>query len=195
MAQTPDRMLVREAAWQKAVNREAVIRPIAFEKKLTAPDRFAACRELGLKPTRFYQLLAQFRRKPVTSSLLDETPGPEKGRRLLSSEQEDAVTCAIQETYCRRERPTITAVHDHVRVICRQRDIPAPSWKAVKVRIDRSDQKNLAKTRKGASVARQQYKPVTDEYSVGHAMEVVQIDHTLVDLFVVDAVSYATPYC
>ena len=97
MAQTPDRMLVREAAWQKAVNREAVIRPIAFEKKLTAPDRLAACRELGLKPTRFYQLLAQFRRKPVTSSLLDETPGPEKGRRLLSSEQEDAVTGAILE--------------------------------------------------------------------------------------------------
>ncbi|MGV1787968.1 MULTISPECIES: Mu transposase C-terminal domain-containing protein [Agrobacterium] len=169
--------------------REAVIRPIAFEKKLTGPERSAACRELGLKPTRFYQLLAQFRRKPVTSSLLDETPGPEKGRRLLSSEQEDAVTCAIQEIYCRRERPTITAVHDHVRVICRQRDIPAPSWKAVKVRIDRSDQRKLAKAREGASVARQQYKPVTDEYSVGDALEVVQIDHTLVDLFVVDAVN------
>lgn len=189
MVQTPERTLISETAWQKAVAREAVIRPIAFQKNLTAPERFAACRELGLKPTRFYQLLAQFRRKPITSSLLDEKPGPEKGRRLLSSEQEDAVTCAIQDTYCRRERPTITAVHDHVRVICRQRDIPAPSWKAVKVRIDRSDQRKLAKAREGAIVARQQYKPVTDEYSVGDAMEVVQIDHTLVDLFVVDAVN------
>lgn len=59
----------------------------------------------------------------------------------------------------------------------------------MKVRIDRSDQKKLAKAREGASVARQQYKPVTDEYSAGAAMEVVQIDHTLVDLFVVDAVN------
>ncbi|MFN3833775.1 MAG: Mu transposase C-terminal domain-containing protein [Allorhizobium sp.] len=189
MVQTPDKMLTSETAWQKAVVREAVIRPLAFERKLSAAERFAACRQLGLKRTRFYQLLAQFRRKPVTSSLLDETPGPEKGRRLLSSEQEDAVACAIQEIYCRRERPTITAVHDHVRVICRQRNIPAPSWKAVKVRIDRSDQKKLAKAREGASVSHQQYKPVTDEYSVGHALEVVQIDHTLVDLFVVDAVN------
>ena len=121
MAEAPDRTLIGDMAWQKALAREAVIRPIAFQKNLTAPERFAACRELGLKPTRFYQLLAQFRRKPVTSSLLDETPGPEKGRRLLSSEQEDAVTCAIQETYCRGERPTITAVHDHVWVICRIR--------------------------------------------------------------------------
>jgi putative transposase len=189
MVQTPDKMLTRETAWQKAVAREAVIRPIAFEKKLSAAERFAACRQLGLKPTRFYQLLAQFRRKPVTSSLLDETPGPKKGKGLLLSEQEDAVACAIQDTYCRRERPTITAVHDRVRVICRQRNIPAPSWKAVKVRIDRSDQKKLAKAREGASVARQQYKSVTDEYSVRHALEVVQIDHTLVDLFVVDAVN------
>ncbi len=189
MVQTPDKMLNRVTAWQKAVVREAVIRPLAFEKKLSAAERFAACRELGLKATRFYQLLGQFRRKPVTSSLLDETPGPKKGRRLLLSEQEDAVGCAIQEIYCRRERPTITAVHDHVRFICRQRNISAPSWKAVKVRIDRSDQRKLAKAREGASVARQQYVPVVDEYSVVHALEVVQIDHTLVDLFVVDAVN------
>jgi putative transposase len=144
MAQTSDRMLISETAWQKGVSREVVIRPIVFVRKLTGQERLAACRQLGLKPTRFYQLLAQFRRKPVTSSLLDEAPGPEKGRRLLSPEQEDAVDSGIQGIYCRRERPTITAVHDHVRVICRQRNLPAPSWKAVKVRIDRSDQKKLA---------------------------------------------------
>ncbi|NTJ45005.1 DDE-type integrase/transposase/recombinase [Agrobacterium larrymoorei] len=189
MVRTPDRMLISQTAWQKAVAREAVIRPIAFVKTLTAPERFAACRQLGLKPTRFYQLLSQFRQKPVTSSLLDETPGPEKGRRLLSPEQEDAVACAIQEIYCRRERPTIIAVHDHVRAICRQRNLSAPSWKAVKARIHQSDRQKLTKAREGASAARQRYTPVVDEYSAGHAMEIVQIDHTLVDLFVVDAVN------
>ncbi|XUY29992.1 Mu transposase C-terminal domain-containing protein (plasmid) [Agrobacterium sp. rho-8.1] len=189
MAQTTRTTLISEAAWQKALAREAVIRPIAFGKKLTGPERFAVCRQLGLKPTRFYQLLGQFRRKPVTTSLLDETPGPKKGMRLLSPEQEDAVACAIQEIYCRRERPTITAVHDHVRVICRQRNLSAPSWKAVKTRIDQSDRQTLTKAREGASAARQRYTPVVDEYSAGHAMEIVQIDHTLVDLFVVDAVN------
>ncbi|MBB3165749.1 putative transposase [Rhizobium laguerreae] len=189
MAQTPESILISETAWQKALAREAVIRPIAFVGALNAAERFSACRQLGLRPTRFYQLLRQFRRKPVTSSLLDETPGPEKGRRLLSAEQEAAVTWAIQETYCRRERPTITAVHDHVRLICRQRDLPAPSWKAVKVRIDQVDRQKLTKAREGARAARQRYSPVVDEYSAQHAMEIVQIDHTLVDLFVVDAVN------
>ncbi|PDS35099.1 transposase [Rhizobium anhuiense] len=189
MAQTPDRMLISETAWQKALAREAVIRPIAFVKKFTGPERLSACRQLGLRPTRFYQLLAQFRRKPVTSSLLDVPPGPEKGQRLLSSELEDAVACGIKEIYCCPERPTITAVHDHVRVICRQRNLPAPSWKAVKVRIDQSDRQKLTKAREGGRAARQRYTPAVGEYSARQAMEIVQIDHTLVDLFVVDAVN------
>jgi putative transposase len=170
-------MVSNEMAWQKAVARDAVIRPLAFVKTLNAAERALACRQLGLKPSRFYELLGQFRRKPVTSSMLDETPGPEKGRRLLSPEQEAAVTRAIQQTYCRRERPTITAVHDHVRLICRQRNLPALSWKAVKVRIDQADRQELTKAREGARAARQRYSPVIDEYSAEHAMEIVQIDH------------------
>lgn len=82
MAQTPNGMFISEMAWQKALAREAVIRPLAFGGPLSVAERSFACRQLGLKPSRFYQLLGQFRRRPVTSSLLDETPGPEKGRRL-----------------------------------------------------------------------------------------------------------------
>ena len=189
MAQTPDRMLIGETAWQKALAREAVIRRIAFVKKLTGSERFTACSQLGIRPTRFYQLLHQFRRRPVTSSLLDETPGPKKGRRLLSPEQEAVIAHAIQETYCRRERPTITAVHEHVRLVCRERNLPAPSWKAVKVRIDQADRQKLTKAREGAPAARQRFSAVVGEYSAEQAMEIVQIDHTLVDIFVVDAVN------
>lgn len=189
MVQTPDGMRISEMAWQKALVREAAIRPIAFVGALTAAERFAACRQLGLRPTRFYQLLDQFRRKPVTSSLLDTPPGPEKGRRLLSPGQEAAVTHAIQQTYCRRERPTVTAVHDHVRLLCRERNLQAPSWKAVKVRIDQADWQKLTKAREGARAARQRFSAAVGEYSAEHAMEIVQIDHTLVDLFVVDVLN------
>ncbi|SCB52208.1 Mu transposase C-terminal domain-containing protein [Rhizobium lusitanum] len=189
MAQTPNGMRISEMAWQKALARDAVIRPLAFGGTLSVTERSSACKQLGLKQSRFYQLLGQFRRKPVTSSLLDETPGPEKGRRLLSPEQEAVVTQAIQETYCRRERPTITAVHDHVRFVCRERNLAAPSWKAVKVRIDQADRQKLTKAREGAPASRQRFSAVVGEYSAEHAMEIVQIDHTLVDLFVVDAVN------
>lgn len=43
MVQKPDRMLTSETAWQKAVAREAVVRPIAFEKKLTDAEIGSVC--------------------------------------------------------------------------------------------------------------------------------------------------------
>jgi putative transposase len=51
MAQTRNVMLVSEMAWQKALAREAVIRPLAFGGALSVAERPSACRQLGLKPT------------------------------------------------------------------------------------------------------------------------------------------------
>jgi putative transposase len=47
MAQTPDRMLVSERAGQKALAREAAIRPIAFVEKLTGSERFFRVQAVG----------------------------------------------------------------------------------------------------------------------------------------------------
>lgn len=41
--------------------------------------------------------------------------------------------------------------------------------------------------REGAKAARQKFDAVVCEYSADHALHIVQIDHTLVDLFIVDA--------
>jgi len=43
MAQAPGRTLISDAAWQKALAREAIIRPIAFEKKLTDAEIGSVC--------------------------------------------------------------------------------------------------------------------------------------------------------
>ncbi|MHC2296121.1 DNA-binding domain-containing protein [Rhizobium mongolense] len=189
MTDGPDKLTVSDPAWQKAVAREAVIRPLILATRISRSDAASACKRLGLKRTRFYELVAKFRKKPVTSSLLDETPGPEKGRRQLSDVQEDVIKLAIEAIYCVRERPSISAVHDHVLRACHQRDLRPPSWKAVKARVDQSDQRQLVKLREGTRAARQLFAPVVGEYSAQYALQVVQIDHTLVDLLIVDAVS------
>ncbi|MBX4963355.1 Mu transposase C-terminal domain-containing protein [Rhizobium binae] len=189
MTDGPDKLTASDPAWQKAVAREAVIRPLIAARRISRTNVASACRQLGVKRTRLYELVAKFRKKPVTTSLLDETPGPEKGRRRLSADQEDVVRLAIEAIYCARERPTISVVHDHVLRACYQRDLHPPSWKAIKARVDQSDQRRLMKLREGAKAARQQFAPVVGEYSAEYALQVVQIDHTLVDLFIVDAVS------
>lgn len=188
MKQKLDKLNVADAAWLKAAYRERVIRPLASLARLSPLEVGGACRELGLSRSRFYELLSQYRASPVASSLLDRVRGPKKGRRLLLAEQEEVIQAAMRDTFRRRERPTVTVLYDRVRQLCHERELRPPSWKAVRVRVDIEDPETLMRDRDGAKAARQRFTPVTQEYHADHALHVVQIDHTLVDLFVVDAI-------
>ncbi|AVA23941.1 Mu transposase C-terminal domain-containing protein [Rhizobium sp. NXC24] len=188
MSRKPDKLSVEEAAWLRAVSREKVIRPLALLPRLSAAHVGRACRELKLGQTRFYELLNQYRASPVTSSLLDAISGPSKGRTLLSPDIEGIIQAAIRDTYRKRERPTITDLHDRVRQVCHERGVRAPSWTAVRARVDCIDPKMLMRWREGAKAAAEKFGIVVQDYNADYALQIVQIDHTLVDVFVVDAV-------
>ncbi|MCR5942640.1 DDE-type integrase/transposase/recombinase [Ochrobactrum sp. XJ1] len=189
MGRKPDKLTVDDAAWLRAVSREKVIRPLALLSRLSAAHVGRACRELKLGQTRFYKLLNQYRASPVTSSLLDAIPGPSKGRMLLPQDIEEIIQAAIHDTYRKRERPTITALYDRVRQVCHERGVRAPSWTAVRARVDCIDPKILMRWREGAKAATEKFGVVVQEYNADYALQIIQIDHTLVDLFIVDAVS------
>jgi putative transposase len=189
MGRKPDKLTVDDAAWLRAVSREKVIRPLALLSRLSAAHVGRACRELKLGQTRFYKLLNQYRASPVTSSLLDAMSGPSKGRMLLPQDIEEIIQAAIHDTYRKRERPTITALHDRVRQVCHERGVRAPSWTAVRARVDCIDPKILMRWREGAKAATEKFGVVVQEYNADYALQIIQIDHTLVDLFIVDAVS------
>ncbi|RUX79459.1 transposase, partial [Mesorhizobium sp. M2A.F.Ca.ET.040.01.1.1] len=188
MGRNPDKFAADDADWRRAVAREAVIRPLASKDRLSPADIGLACRQLGVRRARLYELLGRYRVSPVTSSLLGHNPGPAKGRRRLSEEMEALIETAMRDTYRRREKPSITAMHDRVRELCRACGKVAPSWKAVRARVKLADPRLLMRDREGAKAARERFEPVVQEYRADHALHIVQIDHTLVDLFIVDAV-------
>lgn len=129
MSRKRDKLAVDEAAWLRAVSREKVIRPLASLPRLSPLHVGAACRELKIGRTRFYALLNRYRAAPVRSSLLDDIPGPSKGKTLLSPDIEKIIQTAMRDTYSKRERPTVSALHDRVRQLCHERRIRPPSWK------------------------------------------------------------------
>lgn len=188
MRRKPDKVTATEAAWTKAVLREALIRPLAAAKRIPAARLARASRDLGLKRTRLYELIALYRAAPVVSSLIDAVPGQERGSRRLSAEIEGMIDAAIRDTYRSRERPTVRALHDRVRQLCHEAGMRAPSWKAVAARVRQADRRVVFRDREGAKAARQRFEPVIQEYTADYAFHIVQIDHTLVDLFIVDTV-------
>lgn len=186
MVHAPDKETVDDAAWNEAVAREAVIRRLVSLDCPGRSDFFRACRELGLKRTRLYELIRAYREHPVTSSLLPRPGGTRQGSRRLPEETEAVIAEALQDFYKTRQKPSINRLHKEIRRLCRSRGVRGPSWHAVKARIAAMDPAELTKAREGSKVARDRFRPVPGEYAAECAFDVVQIDHTLVDVIVVD---------
>jgi putative transposase len=188
MADARDIRTVDEAAWKGAVAREAVLRRLAARERLGRAEVLEACRELGVRRSRLYQLLRAYRIRPVTSSLLNRQTGSRAGTSRLPGAVEAVIDEAIQAFYRTRQKPSVSALHTEVRRLCWQKDLRAPSWHAVRARVQKIPLGDLVADREGAKAARDRFRPVPGQYQADHAFQIVQIDHTPVDLIVVDCV-------
>jgi len=180
-----------EAKWGEAVRREAVIRPFAAAPRLGRPTVKAAASALNLSVARVYALLRSFRARPVTASLLPHRPGPMKGKKLLSPALEAKIEAAIEQVYLRPERPTIKQVWGEVRRACHAAGLTAPSLKAVRARVSAHSLRERVKAREGAAAAGNRFRQVNLGLRTERPLQVVQIDHTKVDVMLVNDVTRA----
>lgn len=188
MTDRSDIIAAEDGAWDQAVEREAVVRRLAEQPRIRRADFLAACRDLGIKRSRLYQLIEAYRARPLTSSLLPSAVGTQPGSRRLPDEVETVVSEAIEAFFKSPQKPSINALHKEVRRRCRMQDLRAPCWATLRDRVAAMNPAELTAAREGAKVARSQFRPVPGTYRVDRAYEVVQIDHTLVDVIVVDRV-------
>ena len=68
MVDRADINAVDDAAWEQAVVREAVIRRLASKASPNRAEFLKACRDLGLKRSRLYELISAYKTRPVASS-------------------------------------------------------------------------------------------------------------------------------
>tara|TARA_R110000850_G_scaffold123033_2_gene240948 strand:- start:380 stop:2023 length:1644 start_codon:yes stop_codon:yes gene_type:complete len=175
-----------DTAWEQAVAREAVIRRLASQDRPDRAEFLSACRELGLKRSRLYELIRAYKARPITSSLLSAAAGTQTGSRRLPEVIETVIAKAIEDFFKSRQKPSINALHKEVRRRCSQQGLRAPCWTSVRDRVTAIDPAELVAAREGAKAARNRYHPVPGTYKIERAFEVIQIDHTLVDVIVVD---------
>jgi putative transposase len=186
MADRTDICVVDDAAWERAVAREAVIRRLASSGSPGRAEFLSACRKLGIKRSRLYELIGVYKARPVTSSLLTAPAGSPAGSRRLPDEIELVISEAITGFFKSRQKPSIHALQKEVRRLCCQRGLRAPCWTTLRDRVAALDPAELVATREGSKAARNLYRPVPGTYQVDGIFEVVQIDHTLVDVIIVD---------
>jgi putative transposase len=110
---------------------------------------------------------------------------------VLDAKREKLIASTIHEIYLKPERPTMTYLIEQVRARCAQKGLPLPDRRTIKARVDRIDRRTVALKRKDAKGVKAT-KAVPGQYVTSRPLEVVQIDHTEVDVFLVDETTRKT---
>ncbi len=174
--------------WATAKRRAEVIRALlaqggGFTERATVQ---AAITELGIGRTTLYRLIARFRAAEVTSALLPAPRGRPVNALSLDAERERIIADEIEAFYLRAERPRLSGLVERIAARCRQAQLPIPNWRTISRRVRSIDPIRRA-TKRHDTAALQNIVPVPGEFSAARPLDVVQIDHTPVDVFVVDA--------
>jgi putative transposase len=179
-----------DAAWAVARHRAGVVRRLlkaddpAIRSKLMA----AAAVELDVSRATLYRLLGRFRAVELTSALLPSRRGRPQGVRSLDQRREAIIADEIAKFYLKPERPRLSQLIDRIGSRCHYEGLAAPAWRTVHARVRSLDAELQARKRQDrAALART--RAVPGELTASHPLEIVQIDHTPVDVIVVDSAS------
>ena len=176
-----------ESDWDIALAREAVIRPSADRPRLTEIDLQEATEGLELSRATLYRLVARYRQRPQTSSLLPWKRGRSSETHFLDKEREDLIATCIREFYLTQQRPSQAALIREIKRRFAERHLLAPNYRTVLRRLEALDAQYALRKRQGDKSARQKFGPVgVSTLRPELPMDILQIDHTLVDVIVVD---------
>ncbi|WP_447785259.1 transposase [Stenotrophomonas bentonitica] len=128
---------------------------------------------------------ALYLQNPVPGSQLPGLRGPRPGSRRLAPVVESIIEKAIDDIYLVREPATITSLVNYCGRLAKAAGVKPPSLKAVRERVRRREPLKVAKKRLGYHQAVAQQSPSVRGLSPTSSLEMVQIDHALIDLIVV----------
>jgi putative transposase len=123
------------------------------------------------------------------TALLPFRRGRPPGTSQIDPSVDELIARQLRSYYLQPERPSVRSLVDRVHTDCDELGLPKPSWRAIKLRIQRLYARTKVARRLGAAAARTIFTPVVDDYRSAGPLDVVQIDHTTVDLIVVDEVT------
>ena len=141
----------------------------------------------GYSQSRVYDYLEAYRVSPVLTSLMPKKPSGGRGKGRINNAQGEIIQAVIQELYLTRNRIKPFMIIKEVNRRCFESNIDRPSPNTVRRRLKAIPARKKTANREGGKVARDKFQPVVGSFPEPEApMDVVQFDHTPVDIIIVD---------
>lgn len=185
--------LYNDAQWAEAQRRLQAIKPLLENPIRTREEVEAQGAKVGANASTLYKWLKLFQDSGQVSSLVPYKRGRRTGVRLIDPVVEKIIESAIEDIYFKKQRHKAQDVVDEVFRLCRNAKVDPPHANTVRARVTMhhlQDPANVLRRRGHRDVARNRYAPIQGPFPGGTApYSVVQVDHTEVDIILVDEVN------
>ena len=174
--------------WIIAQKRLAIIRPI-LENKGDGKLVSNIAEENNLNPATIYRWIEKFENTGQITSLVPEKSSGGKGVSRLSPEIDAIMNVAIEELYLSKQKNPIKKVCREIIRRCRLVNLDPPHANTIRNRILSISEETQLRFRQGKKIANDKFRPVLKHFpNAEFPLSVVQMDHTLLDIILVDEI-------
>lgn len=178
---------ISDEKWVEAQRRFSAIEPFINDSSPGRKQVEERAIEFGVSFTTLYTWLRKYREYGNTTALVSKNRGWSQGKTRLSSDALEVIDEVIETYYLKTQRPISSKAIEEVKRLCSIRDIEPPSKSAIRKRIDAIPERERLKRRGQKDKAQTKYQPAPGKFpGADYPLAYVQIDHTPVDLILVD---------
>jgi len=186
VAAAGDLAAIADEKLAEANRKYEIIQPLLAMSRRTKVDVLACAETHGLGISTIYRWLREFDRIGRVSVFV-RRPRKDKGRIILPKKIEEVVTDTIKAHYLTKQKKKVSKVIQEVEALCQKLNLEPPHPNTIRNRIKKLSAYEKKKSREGGKAARDAYAPTKGHFPGGDfPLAVVQVDHTRVDIILVD---------
>lgn len=172
--------------WDNLRAKFRLLKPLLNTGDKNDADYEAVAKAAGKSVRTIYRWVERYRKNELLTGLMRSVRS-DKGSYNLSAELESIIAEKIQSIYQVLERPSIKNLYDAICAECRKRNVQPPHKNTIGKRVANLPPRENDKKRLGVKRSREIYSPLRGSFpGADYPNAVVQIDHTPVDIILVD---------
>lgn len=183
-----DLATISDAEWSEIRRRYGIIQPLLYGRRTTEGVAEQA-RSASVHLSTIYRWIDIYERRERLSDLLPAKRSGGRGESRLPPETEAILKATIDDYYLNAQKRSAQKTFDEVRRRCRNAGVPFPHPNTVRFRISQLSEEVKMKRRINSKAAREKFAPIKGHFpGADYPLAVVQIDHTPLDIILVDDV-------
>jgi len=175
-----------EVEWESAKAKYEIIKDLVFKNR-TRKEVEIVAKKNKKSPTTIYKWINIYEQTKEISSLISNTSKRGKKGSRLDNTVEHIVNQVLEDLYLNKQKYGFRKIYSKISRECKKLNLPAPHENTIRNRIESINPKVAIKARDGYKASQKQFNNFEGEFPEGnYPLEVLQIDHTPLDIIVVD---------